>query len=953
MKALIASFVLLVVSSPVLHAAEVAAEVTAADQADSRVWPHDGSDLRPNSKAVFGKLDNGLRYVILPHKQAAARASLRMFVRVGSLMETDDQRGIAHFLEHMAFNGSRQFPSGETIEYLQRLGMSFSADTNASTSFDRTIYQLELPRANEELTGTGLKLFRDFLDGMTLDEKQIDKERGIILAELLARNTANFRAASPALQFALPESIVSRRLPLGEAAQIRKFSRDQFVEFYETWYTPGRTVIVAVGDFDKQMVERLIREHFTDAKARRGERPDPAIGKISPLKELAADVHRESDLDSVTVEISTSKSAEPIHDSLARQRVELVQAMATIMLNTRLDRIARADHAPFQSASFGHQRMFNFVEFNNLSASCRAGQWTSAMSTLEQELRRALEHGFSETEFASAKAQFSAIVKMMADQAETRQPSELAGEIIDTLAKGEVFLSPVDVLPMMDQLFAGLTKDDCHAAFRETWANAPVRVWVQGNLPEGEADAGKVLTTYRASGFLPVVAPTDESQSGLAYTDFGPEGKVVAREVHEDLDLTTAVFANHLRLNVKHSDLEKNVVRVVVRFGNGLLELPADKPGLKLLATGTFISGGLKAHSLVELNRILADKPVTVTFNVGDDAFNLEGNCTPAMLDLQFQVCTAYLTAPAFREEARTQFLGAIDQVYAERERTLEGVLGPFGPVYSHLRSDDARFSLPPRDAMHALTADDLRSWLAAPLSEGYMEVTVVGDVDADQVIAAAAKTFGALPERAAVKPAKGDRNLKFPVDAKLKQFHFDSAAKRSAAMVSWPAPGARDVPLSRRVSVLAMILNERLRVKVREELGASYTPEVGSFTSDAFPDFGYVSALISVDPDRLAELGTLVVAIGDELAKGSISDDEFDRVMKPALASVENRDNRYWLNALKDCQEHTETLAIARGRQKDWSAITKSELEALARQVLAADRATIINISPKPKAGK
>ncbi len=170
-------------------------KLQAASKVTARAWPHELSDIKPDARVTWGKLENGLRYAIMPTKTAPTRGSLRMFLQVGSAMEADDQQGMAHFVEHMAFNGTKHFPAGETLEYFQRLGMSFGAHTNASTQIDHTVYQLELPRANEKLTSDGLKLFRDFLDGMLLDAKEIDKERGVVLSEQIARNTPTYRNA--------------------------------------------------------------------------------------------------------------------------------------------------------------------------------------------------------------------------------------------------------------------------------------------------------------------------------------------------------------------------------------------------------------------------------------------------------------------------------------------------------------------------------------------------------------------------------------------------------------------------------------------------------------------------------------------------------------------------------------------------------------------------------------
>jgi zinc protease len=174
-------------------------------------WPQATSDLKADPKANFGQLENGVRYVIVPNDEPPGRASIRLYMDVGSLMEEDDQQGMAHYLEHMAFNGSRHFPGGEMVEYFQRLGMGFGADTNAHTSFKETVYMLELPKVETKLLNEGMQLFRDYLDGMALGEKEIDKERGIILSEKLSRDSIEYRTQIAGYEFAMPESLLRRR----------------------------------------------------------------------------------------------------------------------------------------------------------------------------------------------------------------------------------------------------------------------------------------------------------------------------------------------------------------------------------------------------------------------------------------------------------------------------------------------------------------------------------------------------------------------------------------------------------------------------------------------------------------------------------------------------------------------------------------------------------------------
>ncbi|HEV2972603.1 MAG TPA: insulinase family protein [Pirellulales bacterium] len=927
---------------------KTSSSIAAASKAGTvaKPWPHEASDLRPDPSAVWGKLDNGLRYVILPNQQAPGRASLRLYMNVGSRMEAEDQQGMAHFLEHMAFNGTKHFPAGETIEYLQRLGMAFVADTNACTMFDRTVYQLELPRTNEETTDEGLKLFRDFLDGMLLDKKEIERERRVILSEILARDSADYRSLIPQLQFTIPDTLVARRMPAGKIETVRALSPQRFVDFYETWYTPARAVIVAAGKFDANRVERLIRRNFQDAKAHRGEQPDPSIGSVSPATGVTAEMHVEKDLPVVSIVMSAVALHAEAPDSVARQRQEIVRLFANVMLSKRFDKLAAAKDAVIQLGAARHELLYNLADLNSLTAVCQPSQWKAALGVLEQELRRAMEYGFTDAEFDEAKAIFLKIGQAQADQAETRQSSDVAGGIIDSLAENHVVTSPADDLALLKNVLAGLKKEECVRVLRDSWDSRGVRIWVQGNLQVAGDGAEQILAAYRLSRSMAVNPPADEKAGRWAYTNFGPAGQIVKQQVQKDLAITEAVFANNVRVNIKRTPLEKNNVRVLVRFGGGLLELPADKCGLNIFANLTFTGGGLEAHSLTDLNRALAGKNASINFAVGEESFQLSGSCAPAALESELQLCAAYLTAPGYRPETRDQFLLVIDGLYAQTEHTAAGVL--FNEACGFLRSADPRFIAPPREVMRKFTLDDLKKWLANPLATGYMEVAIVGDIDPMEALQLAAKTVGALPDRAAVKPAFAkERDIRFPVATKTKEFRFASETPCAISFVCWPTSGGRDIPRDRRIGALAAVLNDRLRLKVRQELGATYTPEVVQYSSDAFPDYGYLAALMTVDPKQMAQIGPLVAKIGADLAAGSIGDDEFDRAMKPVLISLDDLDNGYWCNLLGHCQEHPEFLAAARGRKADYMAISKADLESLAKLYLAADKATIIGLAP------
>ena len=232
-------------------------------------FPQQESDLKADPAARFGRLENGVRYVVLSNHEPRGRASLRLLVLAGSLNEKDDQRGLAHFLEHMAFNGSTHYPPGTLVEFFQRMGMSLGADVNANTTFDRTIYRLELAHADNTTLLEGMRVFSDYAGGLLLGDEQIDKERGIVLSEKRARDSAGYRDFVAEFEAMLGTTLLPRRMTIGLPEVITKARRDRFIDFWNTWYRPEKMVVVAVGDFaDQAAVEKMVRDGFANLRAR-------------------------------------------------------------------------------------------------------------------------------------------------------------------------------------------------------------------------------------------------------------------------------------------------------------------------------------------------------------------------------------------------------------------------------------------------------------------------------------------------------------------------------------------------------------------------------------------------------------------------------------------------------------------------------------------------------------
>ncbi|MEN3941264.1 insulinase family protein [Prosthecobacter sp. SYSU 5D2] len=916
-------------------------------------WPHEKSDLKPDPQATFGSLENGLRYVILPNKEPPGRASIRIYMDVGSLMEEDDQQGMAHYLEHMAFNGSRHFPGGEMVEYFQRLGMGFGADTNAHTSFKETVYMLELPKVEEKMLGEGMQLFRDYLDGMSLGEKDIDKERGIILSEKLSRDSIDYRTMLEGYKFALPDSLLPNRLPIGTEETIKTMQRARFVEFYNKWYTPKRTVIVAVGDFkDVDMVKQEIEKNFADAKAVGPDAEDPDLGKISTGRGLIAKLHTEMEAKAVDISIEMLRPAKNKPDSAATRREQMVRDLADAMINQRLSKLAKAENAPFISGESYSYEYLEFVEVIGIMGQCAPDQWKETLTLLETEIRRAVEHGFTDAEFEEAKASLLKTVELRAAQADSRKSRDLASGLVSILAAKKVITHPADDMERVKEALAGLKKEECHTSLAETWKGDDVQIFVGGKLKlEGDA-AEQIKTVYNESKGKPVEAPKQEETAAFAYTNFGEPGKIIHQNVVSDLEMTLATFENNVRVNIKPTPFEKGTVRVTINFGGGKLSTPKDQQGIIPFAQSTFIMGGLKEHSVDDIRRIFASKSVGSDFSVGDEAFMLSGRTTPADLEAQLQLLTAYMTAPGYREEAQRQFQKNLEPMYVQLQHTAEGIMAD--KVVAFIHSDDHRFGFPPISTMQKRNLGELEAWMTKPLTEEYVEVSVVGDVEPKAVLDAVAKTLGALPKRAAEKPKFEEaRMMPFPQGPVTKDIPFDTEIPKAIAAMYWHTGDMLDIQRTRRLSLLGAVLDDRLRIKVREELGETYSPACYHVASDTFTGYGYMTAMIECKPEQAEPIAKLVVEIAAELATGPITDDEFERAQKPLMSQLEQmrRDNRYWSqNVVRNAQEHPERIEWAKNLLSDFQGITKEEIQALAKEFLEANRAVAVKVLPKEK---
>ncbi len=914
-------------------------------------FAHETGDLRADPRVRFGTLPNGLRYAVLANSEPKDRASLRLLVVAGSLQETDPERGIAHYLEHMAFNGSTHYEPGTLVNFFQRMGMGFGNDTNAYTSFDRTVYLLELPDTKTPTLAEGLTVLGDYAGGLLLLQQQVDKERGIILAEKRARDSVDFRQARAEYDFVLGDTLLPRRFPIGETETIESFQRGHLAAFYDAWYRPERMAVVAVGDFDPAAIAGQIANTFSALAPRAPARPDPDLGAIPVFAGTRAAWLPEAEAPAASVSIQSVVAIPPEPDTAATRLKELPRTLAISIINRRLSILAKKENAPFTRGVVYASEGFDFFRNAGIDITCQPARWADALTLGEQELRRALDHGFNDAELREAAANILNGLEQAVRTAPTRRSDALASALVSALVNNRVFTTPADDLDLFKPALEKITAAECLAALRETF-DAPGRyLAVMGSaVIDGDAPAA-ITAVYEKSRATPVAAPEATAEAAFAYTDFGPAGEITAAEHVADLDLDLATFANGVRLNTKKTDFEAGRIHISVRVGAGQLVEPRGQPGLATYVNSTFIAGGLGRHSADDLQRILAGRTVGTGFSVDDDALVFSARTNREDLLLQLQLIAAYLTDPGYREESDRQARKAFEQFYTRLRHVPNGPLQLEMPRL--LASGDPRFGVPAQAELAARTLAGARAWLAPQFATGPVEIAIVGDIDPGAVRDAVARTLGALPPRDARPELEEERRVFFPEKPFVKNFTVETGIPKGILALYWPTTDGRDVGVARRLSLLAAVFRDRLRVQVREKLGDAYSPSAGSRPSDTYRDYGILAANITLDPAKVEIVGQTIAAIADDLAQNGVTGEELERARLPILTSLREsaRTNAYWLDSvLASAQEQPERLDWSRTRYTDFEGITKAELDALAKKYLPSDRAFRAIVTPAAK---
>ncbi len=923
-----------------------------ASQATASVsWPHENSDLEADPNVVWGKLENGFRYVLMKNKEPKDRVSMHLNVQAGSLNEREDERGVAHFLEHMLFQGSENFEPGELVKYFQSIGMQFGPDANAHTGLDETVYDIILPNGDKKSIEDGLLVLRDYARGALLLEEQIDSERKIVLAEKRNRDSASYRTFEATFDFEFPESIISKRLPIGKEEVVANADRELLKGFYDAWYRPEKMMIVMVGNFDPAVAEGLISEKFGEVAARASVRQEPDLGKVRHYG-IKPFHHFEEDLGDASVAVEVLEMTEEQPDSATLKEFLLKKDIADAIVQNRLDSMLRKPDVPFTSASIGSGLMFNKIFTAEISAKSSEENWEKSLAAIEQELRRAIQYGFSASELERVRKEFLNDLKTAVEKESTRNSRNLAGQIVRTVNSDRVFMSPRQELELYVPMIESFTPENIHEAFKDTWNKRHRLVLVTGNAPakEGEKDpAAYVLSRFNASREIAVAAPEDEAAVEFPYLP-PPEkkGAVAKRNELPDLGIVQVDYENGLRLNYKKTDFKAKEILVELSFGAGESGEPADKPGLSMLSKSVVNESGVGPLNAEDLNRALAGKNTVVKFDIEEDKFVFRADTVPGEIDLTMQLLYARLTDPAFREEACRLAMQRYRLAYLESSRSVDGAIQLHADRF--LAGGDSRFGLPDYETFKRLGLDDVRSWIETAFRQNSPELSVVGDFDPEPLEKSVSKHLGGFAfGKGAQESSNKMESPAFPAGDSL-NLPVETEIPKAIVVLAYPTDDFWEIGQTRRLSILADIVSERLRVTVREKLGASYSQYAYNYSSRAYPGYGVLRQVVFAEPGEVRNLVDVMKRISEELVVKGIEQDELRRSLEPTLTSIREmrRKNRYWLGSvLSGSKRHPEQLEWARTIIDDYGSITAQDIAEVAKTFLENGKAADVVIVP------
>jgi zinc protease len=898
---------------------------------------------RPNPDAEIGKLENGLTYGVMS-RTGTRQVSLILYIEAGSNGETESERGVAHFLEHMAFNGSTHYPPGTVMQRFADIGVSIGRDQNAETGFDSTAFSLDLSEVTPSRLDTAFTWLRDVADGLTIDQDQVDRERGVIMSEYIGSRSPSGDLAEEADGFLLPGLLGPKRLPIGLKTVITQVNAETIRSFYHRWYRPQNAIVVAVGDLPRDELKARIEAAFGSWRNDTSAPPKVDPGHVDRSRATAALTQVDGHAAPTLQVCRLADKDAVLKEGVASRTRDFEQELWQSVLAQRLNELADAGAPPFVSAEVDRREVYDAAEATCVSAVLRDQDWKDALAAISQETRRLALHGLTDEEYQAGLKALNAEVETEVGQAPTMTASQLAQSIVSNLTLGGTFSTAEEDQRIGRLALAGFSRDKVDAEFARTWSDAapPLAVLV---APTALAKADVLRAWRLAEAAAPPAAPPAHSGKAWAYAAPEASGAVATRQALPDIDAAQIAFKNGVRLNFKSSQNAQDRVDIRIRFGAGQQELAAGDLAAARLGASLLREGGLGHNSYDDTVRFCQGHACDFDLSVMRDAFVISGATRPSDLPVELLLIAAYLSDPGFRPELNARVRTAV--------RSLYDLTRSDPSVAAAVARDKALpppqiLGLPDAHTLDGVTSADFARILRPPLQHDGLEVTIVGDLDEATAVEAVAKTLGALPPRRWGDEARPDApKVRYPAsEPTIVRVAHDGSPEKATVLATWPlfVWSPDKVREQRIIDLLSDIVQAEAIDDIRQRLGKAYSPQVEVQLSRG-GDQGSLTVAIDTAPTATDVVAGELRKIAQKLAAGDITPQMLERVRRPVLDDGATREisNPWWIDMLDGSWAHPDQLAAAKTWQSDYEGITLEEVQAEARRWLAAEPLVVI----------
>ena len=916
-------------------------------------FPWEGTDLAPDPSLRHGKLANGVRWLVYPHAQPKGRVAVWLDVQAGALAEKDSELGFAHIVEHMAFNGTRNYPAGSLIDFFHKNGMNFGGDTNASTSKNETVYKLNLASADEEALRKGLSVLRDYADGMLFLPEEVKAELGVSLSEKNARDSEPWRA-SRAYEKRAYKGTRFENAVIGEEQTIRSATPEGLGAFYRRWYRADRMVVVIAGDADPGLAQRLVAEQFGSlprACAACEGAGVPAFGEPQPRGVRAYVTPYPDSSTAVMVRVAHPRAHRP--DSRAESRLAVVNGCVNLMMNRRLLRRGELEPGVWGGARFSSSLRTGNLPYAALAAVTEGKGWDKALSALQEELALALARGFSEDELALAKAEFGKMLELEEKNFSATTNTDLAAQLISAINGDRVPTSPAQDLAFFAEVKDSVGLDDANAALREAFAPENRTIRVSGAASPSEAEVEKL---WEENARKPLQARAAEKEASFPYLP-APAGNPAAfpaeftsREVSRapDLSLREARLPGGARLILQPLSFEKGMVKASLVFGAGGQQLPDDRSWLPAMADAALRQGGVGRLSRSESDRLVGVKGVSVAESSMFSAGVIMGQAPRAELPLLLEAVRTQFLDPHVSEGDFSRMMHAVRVSHHDSFETVGGA-SRWMPR-SFFFGDLARFR--PLEEHEGADARALMQYLEKARAAGPVTLVVSGDFDMELAQSEAERLFSGVKAtpglpRAAPMPRFPEgvrRTVVLPESTDKARFNLGWSA---------PLPDGDDRRGFWVRKMAASVLSDRLRAEIREKLGLTYSPWCAWLRSASDNGFGFFWLSVSTDPKGAAKVSEAVGRVIEASRRGGVSAEELEKLKLPALTGLETsrKTQGYWQSLmLREVLTGEPETARAQRDIGALRSVTAEDVSRLLAEVLAREPARLVLSTREPE---